>query len=431
MKVVSHDRSIIERRRPRLYGPEGLSSWSGRPTRPVLALAAALLALALAGEAAASLQSRLSRALASSGVPWHATGAVVRNASTGRLVYSRGASRSLRPASNQKLLVALTALDDLGPRSRIPTHVLGMGERDRQVWRGSLFLKGFGDPTLSGRDLDRIAGRIVGLGIRRVTGSILGDETAFDDRRVAPGWKPSFYKLECPPLSALIVDRAVVEGRTTSTPALAAAKELRDSLRDAGVRVPGKARVGVAPDGAALLAQTRSPRLRRIVRRMNKESDNYYAEMLLKRLGLVARGQRGTTAGGARAVRRELRQRGVPLAGVRIAVGSGLSRRDRLTARMLGALLRSAWRDAGIRTPFYASLPRAGIDGTLEDRLESGPARNRVRAKTGTTNNASALSGYVATRFVFAILQNGNPVPWTSARRSQDRFAQILAARAA
>jgi serine-type D-Ala-D-Ala carboxypeptidase/endopeptidase (penicillin-binding protein 4) len=431
VKVVTHDRWIIERSRSRLYGPVGLSSRSGRPRRLLAALAAAVLTLSFAGEAAASLQSRLSRALASSGVPWRATGALVTYLSSGRVVYSRGAAKSLRPASNQKLLVALAALDDLGPRSRIPTHVLGMGKRNGHVWSGSLFLKGFGDPTLSGGDLDRLASRIDALGIRRITGSILGDETAFDDRRTAPGWKPSFYKLECPPLSALIVDRAVVGRTTTSYPALAAAKEFKDSLRDAGIAVRGKARVGPAPNDADLLAEARSPVLRKIVRRMNKTSDNYYAEMVLKRLGLVASGRRGTTARGARAVRRELGERGIPLAGVRVADGSGLSLHDRSTTRMLGALLRSAWDDPAIRKPFYASLPRAGIDGTLEDRMESGPARDRVRAKTGTTSNSSALSGYVGSKYVFAVLQNGNPVPWTSARKSQDRFAQILAARAA
>jgi D-alanyl-D-alanine carboxypeptidase/D-alanyl-D-alanine-endopeptidase (penicillin-binding protein 4) len=162
---------------------------------------------------------------------------------------------------------------------------------------------------------------------------------------------------------------------------------------------------------------------------MNKESDNFYAEMLLKRLGRVQAGK-GSTRAGAAIVRRELRERGMALAGVRIVDGSGLSRRDRLTARALGQLLRSAWRDRGVRTPFYLSLPRAGIEGTLEDRMEAPPARGRVRAKTGTTKNASALSGYVGGTYVFVVLQNGNPVPWWSARRSQDRFAQILARRA-
>jgi serine-type D-Ala-D-Ala carboxypeptidase/endopeptidase (penicillin-binding protein 4) len=431
-KLVSH-RSIIERRRARHHGPRGLSFTATRPTRALLlGFVVALLALLIAGEAAAvSLQTRLSRALASSGIPWSSTGSQVSNLSTGRIVFGRGASRSLRPASNEKLLIALTALDQLGPRSRIPTHVLGMGAREGAVWRGSLFLKGFGDPTLWQGDLARLAARVRASGIKRITGSVRGDESVFDKRRVAPGWKPSFYKLECPPLSALIVGRAQVGSRTATNPALLAAREFRAALRAAGVRTPGRARNGVAPDDAPLLAKTMSPRLSFIVRRMNKESDNFYAEMLLKRLALVASSGKGTTSAGTQIVRAELSERGIPLAGVRIVDGSGLSRDDRVTARALGALLRSAWNDERIRAPFYRSLARAGIDGTLEDRMESGPARDRVRGKTGTTNNSSALSGYVGARFAFVVIQNGNPVPWTPARRSQDRFAQILAGRAA
>ncbi|MGH3014301.1 MAG: D-alanyl-D-alanine carboxypeptidase, partial [Gaiellaceae bacterium] len=104
-----------------------------------------------------------------------------------------------------------------------------------------------------------------------------------------------------------------------------------------------------------------------------------------------------------------------------------LSLHDRLTARALGRLLASAWRDPAVRGPLVASLPIAGVDGTLRDRMRSGPARRRVRAKTGTTFGASSLSGYVGSRYAFSILQNGSRLPWDNARRAQDRFAQALA----
>jgi D-alanyl-D-alanine carboxypeptidase/D-alanyl-D-alanine-endopeptidase (penicillin-binding protein 4) len=93
----------------------------------------------------------------------------------------------------------------------------------------------------------------------------------------------------------------------------------------------------------------------------------------------------------------------------------------------VGRLLVSAYRDPAVKPALVASLPIAGVDGTLEDRLRTAPARRRVRAKTGTTDTASSLSGYVGTRWVFAILQNGHPIAWTSARKAQNRFARILA----
>ena len=399
------------------------------PRRRTLAVTA-LTVLALAAPAVAAtepLAARLDRALTVPGVSWRATAAFTLDLRTGGVVYARNAGLSLRPASNEKLAVAAAALDELGPTSRIPTRVLGNGERDRSVWRGSLVLKGYGDPTLSWGDLAVLARRVEGAGIRRITGSIVADESYFDDRRTVAGWRPSFYKKECPPLSALVVSRARVAGRTVDDPALAAAQAFRRALAAEGIAVAGAAGKGAAATGAPRVASVWSSSMALIVARMNRVSDNFTAEMLLKLLGR-AEVNRGTSPAGAAVVRRELAERGVPLAGVRIVDGSGLSRYDRLTARAIGALLVSVWSDVAIQQPFFSSLPVAGVSGTLEDRLERPPARGRVRAKTGTTSRASALSGYVGRRYVFSILQNGDPIPSRSARAGQDRFAQIIAA---
>ncbi len=394
-----------------------------------LAVAAALFAAlaALAGPAAGqSLRERLDRALNVAGVSRAQTGAFALDLETGRVVYGLNRTRSLSPASNEKLGVALAALERLGPGYRISTQVLGVGALSGSTWEGGLFLKGFGDPTLTSTDLRTLASTLRSTGIRRVTGRIAGDESYFDKRRTASGWQRSFYKLESPPLSALVVDRARVAGRTVDNPALAAAKAFRRALAAVGISVGGRAVVGTAPAGATALAAVGSASVAGIVRRMNKVSDNFYAEMLVKHLGAVARGA-GTTVAGCIVVRRVLQGRGVPLAGVRIVDGSGLSAHDRATANAIGALLVSAWRDPALRKPFFASLAIAGTDGTLKDRMRSGPARSRVRAKTGTLNTASALSGYAGSRYVFAILQNGHPIRWSRARIAQDRFVQALA----
>jgi D-alanyl-D-alanine carboxypeptidase/D-alanyl-D-alanine-endopeptidase (penicillin-binding protein 4) len=112
---------------------------------------------------------------------------------------------------------------------------------------------------------------------------------------------------------------------------------------------------------------------------------------------------------------------------VRIADGSGLSRFDRFTARALAAILRTGADDPAISDPFLSSLAVAGVSGTLEKRLDTRPTRGHVVAKTGTTLRASALAGVVRRRYVFAILQNGSPVPYWSARAAQDRFVTVLA----
>ncbi|MET0608966.1 MAG: D-alanyl-D-alanine carboxypeptidase/D-alanyl-D-alanine-endopeptidase [Gaiellaceae bacterium] len=396
--------------------------------RPLAVAAALLAALAALAEPASAqtLRERLDRAITVTGVSRAQTGVFAFDLRTGRVVYGLNRSRSLAPASNEKLGVALTALDRLGPSYRIRTQVLGQGTRTGSTWNGRLVLRGFGDPTLTSADLRTLASALRSAGLRRVTGRIAGDESFFDKRRTASGWRASYYKNESPPLSALVVDRARVADRTVDNPALAAARAFRRALVAAGIQVGGRAVVDAAPQTATPLATIRSGPVRAIVRRMNKISDNFYAEMLVKHLGAVVRGA-GTTTAGCIVVRRELEARGVPLVGVRIADGSGLSSYDRTTANAVGRTLLSAWRDAALRDPFVASLAIAGVDGTLKDRMQAGPARGRVRAKTGTLDTASALSGYAGTRYVFAILQNGYPISWSRARLSQDRFAQALA----
>jgi serine-type D-Ala-D-Ala carboxypeptidase/endopeptidase (penicillin-binding protein 4) len=88
----------------------------------------------------------------------------------------------------------------------------------------------------------------------------------------------------------------------------------------------------------------------------------------------------------------------------------------------------TAWRDPLIHESFVQSLAVAGVNGTLEHRMERPPARGAVLAKTGTTRESSALSGYARGRFAFAVLQNGGPVSHFWARLAQDRFAAVLAA---
>jgi D-alanyl-D-alanine carboxypeptidase/D-alanyl-D-alanine-endopeptidase (penicillin-binding protein 4) len=159
---------------------------------------------------------------------------------------------------------------------------------------------------------------------------------------------------------------------------------------------------------------------------MGRESDNLTAELLLKQLGALY-GRAGTTPSGAAVVRRLLAADGVPLGGVRIVDGSGLSRLDRLTPRAVTYLLTAAWASPTLRKPLVASLPVAGRTGTLDHRLAGPRTRGRVVAKTGTTLVSSSLAGYVGGRFAFAVFHNCSPVASWWARVAQDRFVTVLA----
>ena len=137
-------------------------------------------------------------------------------------------SLPLEPASNEKLTVTFAALEELGPQFVIDTDVLGTGSKRRHdLGRAISYLQGHGDPTLSSAGLRQLARDVARRGIRRVTGGIVADESFFDARRTGPGWKPSFYIDESPPLSALAVDRGWTGTHTSHDPALTAAVVFR------------------------------------------------------------------------------------------------------------------------------------------------------------------------------------------------------------
>jgi len=392
--------------------------------RGVLALVTCL-AFAPAATAAPPLATRLAQALAVPGISTTQSSAIAIDLATGQTLFRRNADRSLAPASNEKLTVTYAALVELGTSYRFRTALLGVGSQEENVWHGDVFLKGYGDPTLTSPELEGLAEQLTELGITRIDGRVLADESWFDAQRTAPGWKAAFFINESPPLSALVVDRGRYDGHTARQPALAAAGQLRRILLRHGITA-GAVAAGRAPAGAYGLAQIESEPLPDVLKEMDRDSDNFMAELILKEVGAEA-GEAGTTGEGVRIVLRDLADAGVPLAGVRMFDGSGLSLDDRLTARALATLLVVAWNDVDLRNPFWAALPVAGVNGTLEDRMQRAPARGAVRAKTGTTNRASALSGYVRDRYVFAVMQNGWPVSTWSARKAQDRFATTLA----
>jgi D-alanyl-D-alanine carboxypeptidase/D-alanyl-D-alanine-endopeptidase (penicillin-binding protein 4) len=391
----------------------------------VLVLAALARSVNAQPPASPGLDDKLARALASRDLSLGRTGAVAYDLQTGEVVFAHNDTVPIVPASNEKLPVAWAALIRLGAAYRFHTEVYGVGTQLGSTWSGDLVLKGFGDPTLTSDDLATLARRIRAAGISRVSGRVRGDESFYDRQRGVRGWKYGFTGFESPPLSALIVDRG--RGWPTLSPPLLAAKAFTTELARAGVTVVGRPGLGRAPLTALPLAADTSQTLERILRFMNHESDNFTAEMLLKQLGAVT-GAAGTTAGGARTVMRALAEEGIPTAGVRIADGSGLSALDRLTPAVIVGILRSAWTDPALRGPFVRSLAVAGTSGTMRNRLPT--LRGRVRAKTGTTNLACSLSGFVADRYAFAVIENGSPVAYWRARQVQDRFVMLLAAAA-
>lgn len=329
-------------------------------------------------------------------------------------IVAHGADRALRPASNEKILTALGALDRLGAGRVLHTSVRAETPVQGGVLAGNLFLVAGGDPTLASsghHSLDGIARRVAATGLRAVQGDIVVDESHHERARSAPGWPSWIVPRYAGPLSALMVDdnRGRADAAFLAEPAIEHARTFARALERHGVDVAGVVRPGVAPPAGVTLVTLPSPPVSALVQTMLRESDNEVAELLAREIGTTATVP-GTTAAGARLIGQAARARCGALSGV-IGDGSGMSVTDRWSARDLRRLLHAARRAPWAET-FLAGLPIAARTGTLEDRFAGTAAAGNVRAKTGSIIGGKALSGYLTTAggrdAVFAIVVNGD-----------------------
>jgi D-alanyl-D-alanine carboxypeptidase/D-alanyl-D-alanine-endopeptidase (penicillin-binding protein 4) len=380
----------------------------------------------------AALAKGIARALAKHGFSGQGTGVAVADIATGEVVYQRNGARPLVPASTEKLFTTVGALTTLRPDFRFATTVVGVGTRIGRAWKGDLYLVGSGDPTFSSDDIAALAAQVKARGIRRISGRIRGDETVFDASRWGP-WPARYIGIESPPLSGLALDRDVTaSGQDVASPSHSAARALRRALRAAGVKVGVRfVAGGKAPEDASVLGRVQSEPLWRIVRFMDRHSDNFTAEMVAKAIGAYAGGS-GTTERGMH-VAREV---AAPMLGddapvVHLADGSGLSHSNRTTAGALARLLAAGAANPAIAKPLAGALSVAGANGTLAHRLPA--LRGRVLGKSGTLDNVSALAGYVTARsgrrFAFAVLMNVPALSDWDAHATQDAIVTLLAKR--
>ncbi|MCW2974460.1 MAG: hypothetical protein JWN72_2733 [Thermoleophilia bacterium] len=422
-----------------------------RAARVTLLALACLLLLACSNAAGATLDQRIRAAVKASGVAG-STSVHVWEQGTNAELTSITADRSVAPASNMKLLTSAAVLQHFGPDYTFTTSVALRGKllSDGSTWKGTVYLVGGGDPMLStlgfardnyrgvGTNLGGLVAPLKALGITKVDGRVIVVDDFLDRQRYVAEWPSRFRYDEAGALGALTVNQSRVGrwlgGRSTSTPDLQAGTMFRTLLERADVDVTGAVVRGVLPADAAVAGSVKSQPLSRILGYMMRASDNFTAELLLKDLGRDAYGPgKGSTFAGRRAGVEQLRALGVNVAGIRWVDGSGLSVYDRVTARTIAQLLQNG-AAATWGEPWIASFPVSGMSGTIRNRMTKWPYRGRVHAKTGTINQASALSGFAdrlgsTTRYGFSVVTYGGPggsVSYSRARALQDRIAMIL-----
>jgi D-alanyl-D-alanine carboxypeptidase/D-alanyl-D-alanine-endopeptidase (penicillin-binding protein 4) len=347
-----------------------------------------------------------------------ATGAVVYDITAGRTLFTLRGAVLRPPASVEKIYTSVAVLTELGPEATLPTTVLGTGHLGPGgVWHGNLYLQGGGDPTLGDGTFNRVWEEGYGptaedltrqlrrAGIRRVTGWVIGDASLFDSRRGGPatGFAPDLPDIGGQ-LSALTYDHGSTLRRLT--PGAFAARELALTLRHARIRAKAATHTHAAPPDARPLAVVRSPPTQVLLKLTDVPSDDFFAEMLTKQLG-VRFGDGGTTRGGAAVIAEVIAHYGLTPA---IVDGSGLSRADQTSPDQVVGLLKAIW-GTSIGRQLVAALPIVGVTGTVARLAPHTPAHGHCRAKTGTLNYVTNLAGYCSSRsghvLAFALFLDG------------------------
>jgi len=488
-----------------------------RPVRPLVfsgaaraVLLAALLAVAggvmtpraaEAPAAAVPLADRLAPLVRSPALSPDDTGIAVLLLPEGRPIFMRNADRPLLPASTLKILTSAAALALLKPEFVYQTRIFADAPIDAAgTIAGSLYIQGSGAPDLVGESWWMMARRLSALGLRRVEGDLVADETYFDTVRRPAGWpQPAADSWYNAPIGALscnfnvvtvtvdpspllgarpdltlepaasyfqVLNRAttttgpgslsvsrsfengqnglVVTGtirrgagpavfhRAVEDPALYAAHAFREIARSERIEIKGNLTVGTVPERARELHAHESRPLGALVRDMNKNSNNFMTEMLVKTLAAQFVGTPGTTAAGLDVVRNYIAGLGIDTSRLRLADGSGLSDEDRVPARVLAEVLARFWGDFETGPELVSSLPIGGADGTLDERFGGEGSRRRVRAKTGRIAGALTLAGYAANRdgrtLVFVMLANRPRGTIETVHRAIDRLVDEVVA---
>jgi D-alanyl-D-alanine carboxypeptidase len=345
----------------------------------------------------------------------------------GRFWYRHLAKAPRRPASNEKLLLSMALFDRLGPAFTVPTLVQAEVAPDANgVIDGGLWILGRGDPEVGRRTINSLARQIRLAGITRIRGRVRGSTGYFVRDWWAVGWKDDFPAREIPRPTALTYrGNRGAGGAHISEPERRAAGALTRRLRGLGIRVSGRSGAGLPPGGLVPLAQVDSAALNDIVRRMDVDSLNFHAEVLGKLLARLTVGRPATIARGARAIEAFEREQGVDSFDHHDS--SGLSYANRVRAQGIVRLLWAA--DAESWGPALRRALPGGGQGTLRERLRD----VRVRAKTGTLDNVSALSGWVWLEKrdawgEFSILSRG--LDKAAAVRIEDAIVHTVAAHA-
>jgi serine-type D-Ala-D-Ala carboxypeptidase/endopeptidase (penicillin-binding protein 4) len=421
-----------------------------------------------------AIQNKISQTVDSSEFRNARWGIIAVSLKDGRIVAANDAQKLFNPASIQKTLTSMVALDKLGADFRWKTQVLAEQNIETGTLNGDLILYGQGSPDFDDEALQNLVNQLQTKGLKRVKGKIIGDESYFKGDKIGDGWtwnelqwyygadasaltfnenqanlslqngKPKVSddfvtaKGEVKPvqdIEAVGVKREPGENEvyvwgnansldariSVSNSALWASKKLKEKLEKSGIAVEGEAvksdwKNNINREKFNELAKVESKTLAEIVRKMNKDSVNLFAELILRTLGKRFGNEapdenpkfqklRGDDSAGASVIVKWLKDNKLADDETQIHDGSGLSRLDFISPETFGRALVFA-NQAKFAETFKTSLPVAGVDGTLRGRLRG----EKVAAKTGSMTYVNSIAGYATSSkgesYAFAVILN-------------------------
>jgi D-alanyl-D-alanine carboxypeptidase/D-alanyl-D-alanine-endopeptidase (penicillin-binding protein 4) len=379
------------------------------------------------------LRASLTRTLGKAGPD---SGALVYDLTAKQTLFALRPNVGRPPASVEKLYTTVALLSKLGPNARLKTTVVGQGHLGPGgVWHGNLYLVGGGDPTLGDGAFNRaweqgygptandLVQQLVHAGIKRVTGWVIGDAALFDDLRGGPA---TAYGPDVPDFGGQLAALTYDHGSTFKKlgPGAFAAKELVLTMHGAHIGARPLNRTLPAPADTVPLASVESPPLSVMLKLMDVPSDDFFAEMLTKQLG-VQFGGGGSIKAGAGVISQVINSLGLHPT---IVDGSGLSRSNVSSPGQIVALLRAMW-NTPMGRALQTSLPVVGVNGTVQGIAAHTAAQGQCVAKTGTLNYVTNLAGYCTARnhheLAFALMIDG-PGNWT-AIQLLDRLVPAIA----
>ncbi|HRN27264.1 MAG: D-alanyl-D-alanine carboxypeptidase/D-alanyl-D-alanine-endopeptidase [Ignavibacterium sp.] len=371
------------------------------------------------------------------------SGVMIYNPLMQDTIFAVNESKPMTPASLTKLFTTSTSLNLMGGDHKLSTKLFSddLNFKDGVI-NGNLYIKGFGNSTFTESDLEYLVNELVKRGIKIITGSVIGDDTYFDDIYTREDWiEGEGANVRLPPISALVLDR----NRTTTRkkirrryryisenvkdPSLFSANALYQKLNSFGIEVKGKTSKGVTPIKVYPLAE-KSIQLKDLIALINKHSDNFLAECLFKTLGAESTKLQGNSFFSQQAILKFVKDNNIYWIGTEIVDGSGISRSDQATPLAINGVLEKMYFDLVHFDDFYNSLSIAGVDGTLRGRMMGTEAENNFRGKTGSLNGVSGLAGYLTTSdgddLIVTIIFEFNKGGWGYYRDVQDRIVELL-----